>query len=137
MQTNVCGTVRINRKEMPQELKLLQLEKGEAVVFSTADMAAIKWKDKKDVVLLITMHNLEFAETEKTNRYTGQKIVKPSVVIDYNKNMGGVDVGDRSNVKQISHYHQRNPDTFVDLDSTALPEGAATRRSRPLPLKVT
>lgn len=101
MQTNVCGTVRINRKEMPQELKLLQLEKGEAVVFSTADMAAIKWKDKKDVVLLITMHNLEFAETEKTNRYTGQKIVKPSVVIDYNKNMGGVDVGDQ----MLSKFH--------------------------------
>lgn len=47
-------------------------------------MAAIKWKDKKDVVLLTTMHGLDFAETGKTNRYTGQKSLKPTVVIDYN-----------------------------------------------------
>jgi len=74
MKTNVCGTARISRKGMPRELKLHQLQKGEAVVFSTRDMAAIKWKDKKDVVLLTTMHGLDFAETGKTNRYTGQKV---------------------------------------------------------------
>ncbi|XP_014486867.1 PREDICTED: piggyBac transposable element-derived protein 4-like isoform X2 [Dinoponera quadriceps] len=101
MRTNVCGTARMNRKEMPRELKLLQLEKGEAVVFSTTDMAAIKWKDKKDVVLLTTMHNLDFVETEKTNLYTGQKSFKPTVVIDYDKNMGGVDVGDQ----MLSKFH--------------------------------
>ena len=73
---------------MPQELKAHQLQKGEAVVYSTRDMAAIKWKDKKNVVLLTTMHSLEFAETGKTNRYTKQKCVKPTVAIDYNQNMG-------------------------------------------------
>lgn len=67
MKTNVCGTARINRKQMPRELKVHQLQRGEAVVYSTRDMAAIKWKDKKDVVLLTTMHSLEFAETEKPN----------------------------------------------------------------------
>lgn len=103
MQTNVCGTVRISRKGMPRELKFLQLGEGEAVVFSTTDMAAIKWKDKKDVILLTTMHTLDFAETEKTNRYTGQKMLKPTVVIDYNKNMGGVDVGDQ----MLSKFHTR------------------------------
>ncbi|KAL6416433.1 hypothetical protein ACFW04_013479 [Cataglyphis niger] len=73
MKTNVCGTARINRKEMPQEFKSQQLQRGEAIVFSTREMAAIKWKDKKDVVLLTTMHGLEFAETGKINRYTEQK----------------------------------------------------------------
>lgn len=101
METNVCGTARMNRKEMPRELKLHQLQKGEAVVFSTRDMAAIKWKDKKDVVLLTTMHSLDFAETGKTNRYTGQKSLKPTVVIDYNQYMGGVDVGDQ----MLSKFH--------------------------------
>lgn len=62
-------------------------------------MAVIKWKDKKDVVLLTSMHSLEFAETGKTNRYTGQKCVKPTVVIDYNQNIGRVDVGDQMSSK--------------------------------------
>lgn len=101
MGTNVCGTARINRKKMPRELKLHQLQKGEAVVFSTRDMAAIKWKDKKDVVLLTTMHGLDFAETGKTNRYTGQKCVKPTVAIDYNQYMSGVDIGDQ----MLSKFH--------------------------------
>ncbi|KAI4478527.1 hypothetical protein M0804_011850 [Polistes exclamans] len=56
-------------------------------------MTAIKWKDKKDVILLTTMHGLDFAETGKTNRYTEQITLKPTVVIDYNQYMGGVDVG--------------------------------------------
>ncbi|XP_070169545.1 piggyBac transposable element-derived protein 4-like [Polyergus mexicanus] len=95
MKTNVCGTARINRKEMPQEFKSQQLQRGEAIVFSTREMAAIKWKDKKDVVLLTTMHGLEFAETGKINRYTGQKCLKPTAVQDYNQYMSGVDVGDQ------------------------------------------
>lgn len=58
-------------------------------------MATIKWKDKKDVILLITMHTLDFTEMKKINRCTGQKIPKPSVVIYYNKNIGEVDVGNQ------------------------------------------
>ncbi|KAJ4430756.1 hypothetical protein ANN_19347 [Periplaneta americana] len=44
---------------------------------------AIRWKDKKDVVLLSTIHNPEMVM--KNNE------LKPKVVIDYNDTMGGVD----------------------------------------------
>lgn len=101
MKTNVCGTARINRKGMPRDLKSVQLKKGEAVSFATKNILAIKWKDKKDVIILTTMHKLEFAETEKVNRHTGEKIVKPSAIIDYNKYMGGIDVGDQ----MLSKFH--------------------------------
>ena len=47
------------------------------------------------------MYSLKFAKTEKTNRYTGQKCVEPTIVIDYNQNMGGVDVGDQI----LSKFH--------------------------------
>lgn len=100
MQTNVCGTAKVNRKGMPRELKSVRLEKGEAVVFSTEDMAAIKWKDKKDVVVT-TIHSLDFAETGKVNRYSGEKILKPSVIIDYNKNINRIDIGDQT----LSKFH--------------------------------
>lgn len=113
MKTNVCGTARMNRKQMPQELKSQQLQKGEAVVFSTRDMAAIKWKDKKDVVLLTTMHGLDFAETGKINRYTGQRSLKPTAIIDYNQYMGGVDVGDQ----MLSKFHtmRRNKKAYKKI----------------------
>ncbi|XP_017754359.1 PREDICTED: piggyBac transposable element-derived protein 4-like [Eufriesea mexicana] len=108
-QTNACGTASMNRKEMPQELKFQYLQKGEAVVFSTRDMAAIKWRDKKNVVLLTTMHGLDFAETGITNRYTGQKCLKPTAVIDYNRYMGGVDIGDQILSKFHSMRRCREP----------------------------
>lgn len=89
---------------MPPELKFLQLEKGEAIVFSTADMAAIKWKDKK-CCFINNYAFLRFCRNGKNKytRYTREKILKPSVVIDYNKNMSGIHIR-RSNVKQIPHY---------------------------------
>ncbi|KAL6418293.1 hypothetical protein ACFW04_012216 [Cataglyphis niger] len=113
MKTNVCGTARINRKEMPQEFKSQQLQRGEAIVFSTREMAAIKWKDKKDVVLLTTMHGLEFAETGKINRYTEQKCLKPTAVQDYNQYMSGVDVGDQ----MLSKFHtmRRNKKAYKKI----------------------
>ncbi|XP_043263450.1 piggyBac transposable element-derived protein 4-like, partial [Colletes gigas] len=42
MKTNICGTARINRKGMPPELKSYKLQKGEAVIFCTKEIAAIK-----------------------------------------------------------------------------------------------
>ncbi|KAI4481910.1 hypothetical protein M0802_013850 [Mischocyttarus mexicanus] len=95
IKTNVCGTVRINRKKMPPELKSHVLQKGEAAIFTTKEMAAIKWKDKKVVVMLTTMHDLSFVQAGKKNRYTGEKSLKPTAVVDYNQHMGGVDVGDQ------------------------------------------
>lgn len=86
---------------MPPELKSYKLQKGEAVIFCTKEIAAIKWKDKKDVVILTTMHDLNFGETGKRNRYTGQKSLKSTAVINYNQYMGGIDVGDQ----MLSKFH--------------------------------
>lgn len=50
----------------------------------------LKWKDKKDVLMLSSIHNDERTMIE--NR--GRRQEKPNVILDYNKNMGGVDLGD-------------------------------------------
>ena len=50
----------------------------------------MKWKDKRDVVLVSTFHDGTM-EPVKTRKGV---IQKPSVVLDYNKNMGGVDMND-------------------------------------------
>ena len=50
----------------------------------------MKWKDKRDVVLVSTFH-----DDSMENVTTRQGVIqKPSVVFDYNKNMGGVDRND-------------------------------------------
>ena len=50
----------------------------------------MKWKDKRDVILVSTFH-----DDSMENVTTRQGVIqKPSVVLDYNKNMGGVDRND-------------------------------------------
>ncbi|XP_064118960.1 piggyBac transposable element-derived protein 4-like [Macrobrachium nipponense] len=53
---------------------------------------AMRWKDKKDVVLLSTVHNSD--EVEIASRRGTKK--KPKVVVDYNHTMGGVDKLDQN-----------------------------------------
>ena len=45
--------------------------------------------------MLSTMYTSLFVKTEKRNYTTDQKIFKPNVVVDYNKNMSGVDLLDQ------------------------------------------
>ena len=50
----------------------------------------MKWKDKRDVVLFSTFHDDSMEDVT-----TRQGVIqKPSVVSDYNKNMGGVERND-------------------------------------------
>lgn len=53
------------------------------------DMVVVKWHDKKDISL--TCHDVFFQEI--TPRF-GPKKMKPTIVLDYNKTMGGVDRAD-------------------------------------------
>ncbi|XP_018401600.1 PREDICTED: piggyBac transposable element-derived protein 4-like [Cyphomyrmex costatus] len=98
-KTNVCGTVRENRKYMPKE-NTKNLRVGDMTVWYTPKMAFLAWKDKKVVTMLTTMHNPAMIDTGKIDRHTKKKIMKPNVVISYNNNMGGVD----KTVQSISSY---------------------------------
>jgi hypothetical protein len=46
---NVVGTIMLNRKNMPEELKKLKLEKGEAVAVYSHKTMVIKWRDRKNL----------------------------------------------------------------------------------------
>lgn len=89
-QTDAVGTVRLNRKHMPPDLKQ-KIRRGEAVARYTYDMMALKWLDKRDVSMLSTFHSNEMTVI-RTPR--GEKN-KPQAVLLYNTNMGGVDVADQ------------------------------------------
>lgn len=91
-KTNACGTVKANRKSMPQMNK--KLNQGQTEHQCNENMLAIKWHDKRDVRMLNTMHSNEMVTTDKIDRKSGETIVKPQCVVEYNKNMGAVDKTD-------------------------------------------
>jgi len=89
-KTDVVGAMRTNRKEFPDFVKTARLKKGETVAAFRKKQMIMKWKDKRDVVLVSSFHH-----DSMENVTTRQGVIqKPSVVLDYNKNMRGVDMND-------------------------------------------
>ena len=93
-QIYCCGTVRPNRKGMPQDLrtKTTKLKTGDIRVRTRADLTAILWQDKRDICMLTNNHSTP-AEGNFCNE--GGKAIKPHIVMDYNHHMGYVNKGDR------------------------------------------
>lgn len=92
-QTGICGTIRKNRGKFPASFTTSKLERGSAVFVSKKNIMAIRYKDRKDVYLISTLHKPEVAVTKKKKR-DGTPIEKFTIIDDYNKNMGGVDTND-------------------------------------------
>lgn len=86
-RTDTYGTVRLSRKDMPENVKRNKLKRGDIVASQRGKVTVMKWKDKKDVSLLSTIHNSDIIDVTKNNK----TVKKPRVVVDYNTTMGGVD----------------------------------------------
>lgn len=89
-RTDCIGTMRINRKGLPQEMKT-KLNKGETIAMYRRKIMVQKWRDKKDVLMISTLHDNTMRTVTKRNT----EIQKPSCVLDYNQQMGGVDLSDQ------------------------------------------
>jgi hypothetical protein len=89
-QTDALGTVRLNRKHMPVQLKK-KVAKGQTIALYSTDLMALKWMDKREVSILSTFHGSEMT-TVRTFR--GNK-EKPVAVVAYNKHMGAIDLADQ------------------------------------------
>lgn len=100
-KTNACGTVKPRRKDMPVMSE--KLESGELSFRSSSNMLAVKWKDKRDVYVLSTCHSADYVTTKKINYRTGERVQKPSCIVDYTTNMGAVENRDKviSSVQSI------------------------------------
>ena len=89
-----CGTVRPNRKGMPQDLgpKRMTLQWGDLYVRTRGDLIATLWRDKRDVRILTNMHDVP----EEGNSWDNNgKAIKPQIVTVFNRHMGYVHKGDR------------------------------------------
>ena len=76
--TNITGTVRVNRKFLPAGVKQ-KLPKGDSVAFRKNNLLCIGWHDKKHVILLSTEGSSKMITyTSKRNR----EHTKPELVRD-------------------------------------------------------
>lgn len=90
--TDIYGTTRATRKDLPPGFAKAKLKKGEMVAFQRGKCLAVQWMDKKLVTVLSTVHSAEMARfIDKMGKGT----LKPEVILDYNHTMGGVDRADQ------------------------------------------
>lgn len=72
---DACGTVKKNRNGMPSFSE--RLRRGEQVHKCTEDLLAIKWKDKRDVFIITTVHTADMISTSKIDAKTQRETIKP------------------------------------------------------------
>ena len=89
--TERVGTLNLNRKNVPKEVRDKKLEKREIIARHTGPVIVLKWRDRINVTMVSTYHS---AGTHRISN-KGKETEKPLCLIDYNHNMGGVDLKDQ------------------------------------------
>ena len=108
-KTDVVGTIRKSRIGIPSDVIKTPIRKGEYVAEFKNKIMIMKWKDKREVYFVSTVHNDNMMKIEKRKIITK----KPEVVINYNKKMGGVDLSDgiiiaySSARKRLKKYYKK------------------------------
>lgn len=90
-KTHLVGTLRSNRRENPKEV-ITKKQKKRNVWFSIRKRtSAIKWHDKRDVLLLSTSHTDETTDVPRQI----EVVKKPTAIINYNSNKSSIDIFDQ------------------------------------------
>lgn len=90
--TQLVGTVRENRKDMPHFPK--KTKKKDLLIKQHGPILAIHWHDQRRVNMLTTIHKGEVQDSGKVDHRTRDRVLKPDAVLDYVKNMRLVDKSD-------------------------------------------
>ena len=109
-----CGTVDTSRRDFPPSLKPQKaelgkrnIERGEGRWVRDGDIVYVMWRDTKVVTIMSTMHHASGTETvvrkvkDKDGHLLRKEVSIPPAILDYNLNMGGVDLSDQA----ISYYN--------------------------------
>ena len=91
-----CGTVRLDRQNIPDAFRTATPKKGEIATYH--GLFGLKWKDKRVVSMLSTIHDDTMISKECRSRQAPggvETIQKPLIIEDYNQYMGEVDKSDQ------------------------------------------
>ncbi|XP_046666760.1 piggyBac transposable element-derived protein 4-like [Homalodisca vitripennis] len=97
-KTLACGTIRSNRKGLPENiLEDKKLKRGDMDHRTSCNgITFFKWRDTKSVFLASNYHGSEMTLVDrKDDKGKTHKITAPTVIKDYNQFMGGVDHADQ------------------------------------------
>ena len=105
-----CGTFRVNRKGLPQELRQKKMQKGETVTFQDGRLTGVHWMDKCPVAVLSTIHDASMTTISRRSRSAvrGVETIKKShMIVQYNTYMGGVDIADQLVIYYGFSHHSK------------------------------
>ena len=106
-----CGTVRVNCVGLPPTFKNQKMKKGEIIQYTDGQLTGVKWMDKHPVAMLSTIHDESMTSVSRRSRSApgGTKnIMKPSMILEYTKYMGGVDISDQLiTYYRFTHYTKK------------------------------
>lgn len=138
-KTGSCGTARMNRKFMPKfngqkiridnpssddsdqenrqpqrQIRSRKSKKKDLFIQKekAGKVLALKWIDRRAVHLLSTVHEGKVVDSGKKHYRTKKPVMKPDVVMDYNKNMRMVDKADSmisglECLRKATNWHQK------------------------------
>jgi len=89
--TDCVGTLKLDRNNVPKEVKDKKLEKGEIIARYSGPVTVLKWHDKRNVTIVSMYHS---ADTQRVSN-KGKEKEKPLCVIDYNHKTGEIDLKDQ------------------------------------------
>ncbi|XP_047361946.1 piggyBac transposable element-derived protein 4-like [Vespa velutina] len=96
MNCHLTGTIQVNRKGVPTQIKKPKFSRKTTVAYRKNSTTLLAWKDKRIITILTNYYNTQLQSTHRTLR--GGHIVtvnKPEMVLEYMANMGGVDRADQ------------------------------------------
>ena len=88
--TVACGTAMGYRLRVPNSFKTQALEKGEHAFRRDENLLMVRYRDKKEIYFLSTIHEADIERAPRKGRHEVTPL-KLKLVSAYNKNMGGVD----------------------------------------------
>lgn len=92
MRTQLLGTLRKNRRGNPKVVVAQNLKRGDVIARENKNgVTILKWKDKRDVLMLSTKHSAEMTTIQKRNCSKE----KPKMVVEYNLGKSSVDLSDQ------------------------------------------
>lgn len=95
--TDLCGTLRKNKRHLPEEVVKAKLRRGEQIARQKDNIyTVLKWHDKRDVLMISTCHG-DGMSNVTTKR---GDVMKPNAIIDYNEAKKGIDISD-----QLASFH--------------------------------
>ena len=81
------GTMRKNCKQLSAQFRTCKTRQGDYYLQKSGKVMMVQWHDKREVIMLSTIHTGQMMDTGRTQHRTEDAVLKPGLVLNYNDNM--------------------------------------------------